>query len=63
LRAALATKLTQLGHVDAEQEASSAMAELVGALSLARVEPDAKRSDAILADSKRALKTRLKLGH
>jgi TetR/AcrR family transcriptional repressor of nem operon len=63
LRSALATKLTQLGHVDAEQEASSAMAELVGALSLARVEPDAKRSDAILADSKRALKTRLKLGH
>ncbi|HET7063227.1 MAG TPA: TetR/AcrR family transcriptional regulator [Rudaea sp.] len=63
LRAALADKLAQLGHADAQQEASSAMSELVGALSLARVEPDAKRSDAILADSRRALKRRLKLEH
>jgi TetR/AcrR family transcriptional repressor of nem operon len=63
LRAALADKIAQLGHADAGQEASSAMSELVGALSLARAEPDAKRSDAILSDSKRALKRRLKLEH
>ena len=63
LRAALAEKLAQLGHADAGHEASSAMSELVGALSLARVEPDAQRSDAILADSRRALKRRLKLEH
>jgi len=63
LRTALADKLEQLGHADARQEASSAMSELVGALSLARAEPDAKRSDAILADSRRALKRRLKLEH
>jgi TetR/AcrR family transcriptional repressor of nem operon len=37
------------------------VAELVGALSLARVEPDSKRSDAILSDSRRALKHRLNL--
>ena len=61
LRAAFAARLTQLGHADAESAASSAIAELVGALSLARVEPDANRSDAILADSRRALKQRLKL--
>jgi len=61
LRTALAEKLSQLGHDNAAQEASSAMSELVGALSLARVEPDARRSDAILADSRRALKRRLKL--
>ena len=63
LRAALADKLAQLGNADPQQEASSAMSELVGALSLARAEPDAKRSDAILADSRRALKRRLKLEH
>jgi len=61
LKAALAAQLAQLGRADAEREASSVLAELVGALSLARVEPDAKRSDAILADSRRALKQRLQL--
>lgn len=61
LTQALAQLLGQLGHVTADREASSAVAELVGALSLARFEDDAERSDAILADSRRALKRRLKL--
>jgi TetR/AcrR family transcriptional repressor of nem operon len=38
------------------------VAELVGALSLARVEPDEARSDAILAASRRSLRRRLDLG-
>jgi TetR/AcrR family transcriptional repressor of nem operon len=37
------------------------IAELIGALSLARIEPDAKRSDAILAASRKQLKQRLGL--
>ena len=61
MRESLASKLELLGHADAGREASSVQAELLGALSLARVEPDVKRSDAILADSRRAIKRRLKL--
>jgi TetR/AcrR family transcriptional repressor of nem operon len=61
LRGALAEKLTALGHDDAEGEASSAVAELVGAVSLARAEPDPAASDMILERSKSALKRRLKL--
>jgi len=47
------------GHRDAEALAASAVAELVGALSLARVEPDEARSDAMLAASRRSLRARL----
>jgi len=61
MRESLASQLEQLGRAGAGHEASSVQAELVGALSLARVEPDGKRSDAILADSRRAIKQRLKL--
>ena len=57
----LAAKLVELGHADSEVLAASVLAELVGALALARVEPDAKRSLAILAASKRALAARLHL--
>ncbi len=53
--------LVRLGIEDAPTLARSVVAELVGALSLARVEPDAKRSDAMLAASKTALKRRLAL--
>lgn len=53
--------LVELGRADAGAQAHSIIAELIGALSLARVEPDAKRSDAILAASKRQLKKRLGL--
>jgi TetR/AcrR family transcriptional repressor of nem operon len=53
--------LDALGRPDARDEASSTLAELVGALTLARAEPDAARSDAILDRSKRMLKRRLGL--
>jgi TetR/AcrR family transcriptional repressor of nem operon len=57
----LAGKLAELGHADAVDEGRSAVAELIGALSLARVETDAKRSDAMLETSKRSLKRRFGL--
>jgi TetR/AcrR family transcriptional repressor of nem operon len=57
----LASKLIELGHEDADAQARSVVAEMIGALSLSRVETDAKRSDAILAASKRSLKRRLGL--
>jgi TetR/AcrR family transcriptional repressor of nem operon len=59
--ARLAEKLSLLGHAVAEAEARSMIAELIGALSLARIEPDAKRSDAILVASRDQLKQRLGL--
>jgi TetR/AcrR family transcriptional repressor of nem operon len=59
--ARLGEKLAALGHKTAEIEARSMIAELIGALSLARIEPDAKRSDAILAASRDQLKHRLGL--
>ncbi|HEY2660331.1 MAG TPA: TetR/AcrR family transcriptional regulator [Caulobacteraceae bacterium] len=61
LRSALAAQLTALGHDRAEDEAASMLAELVGAVSLARAEPDPAGSDAILARSKAALKRRFNL--
>ena len=61
LRARIAALLAQLGRDAAKQEASSVLSELVGALSLARVEPDVRRSDAILADSRHAITRRLGL--
>ena len=57
----LAARLEALGRPDSRAEAASALAELVGALSLARAEPDRARSDAILAASRAALKHRLGL--
>ncbi|MFA6229598.1 MAG: TetR/AcrR family transcriptional regulator [Rhodanobacter sp.] len=61
LAEALADKLESLGHSNAKEEGSSMVAELVGALSLARVEPDRERSDAILAASRAQLIRRLGL--
>ena len=61
LRSRIAEKLALLGHDEAEAEASSSVAELVGAVSLARAEPDRAASDAILDRSRSALKRRLKL--
>jgi TetR/AcrR family transcriptional repressor of nem operon len=54
-------KFTALGCANPQMLARSTVSELVGALSLARVETDAKRSDAILADSRQLLKQRLGL--
>jgi TetR/AcrR family transcriptional repressor of nem operon len=61
LRARLSEKLVLLGHDEAEAEASSAVAEMVGAVSLARAEPDAAASGLILERSKSSLKRRLNL--
>jgi TetR/AcrR family transcriptional repressor of nem operon len=61
LRQRLAGQLALMGRPDPEIEASSMMSELVGALSLARAEPDPATSDAILSRSTTALKRRLSL--
>jgi len=61
LRDMLLDQLTRLGVSAPDQEAGSMLAELVGALSLARAEPEPALSDAILATSKTALKRRYKL--
>jgi TetR/AcrR family transcriptional repressor of nem operon len=59
----LAERLVAMGHADAQELASSTLSEMVGAVSLARAEPDPTRSDAILARSRAALKRRLGLEH
>ena len=61
LTAAIADLLGKLGRADPTDEAASALAEMVGALSLARAEPDAVRADAILERSRKAVKARLGL--
>jgi len=58
----IADKLRELGDRDGDVLAASVIAELVGALALARVEPDEARSDAMLAASRRSLRARLGLG-
>ena len=57
----IAELLAALDHPDAQATAGSVLAELVGALALARADPDPVRSDAILERSRSALKTRLGL--
>jgi TetR/AcrR family transcriptional repressor of nem operon len=54
-------KLVALGLADASALAHSVVSELIGALTLARIELNATRSDAILADSRQLLKQRLNL--
>lgn len=61
LKERLSSQLALLQVPDAQDEASSMLAELIGALALARAEPDAQRSEAILEVSKRRLKTRFAL--
>ncbi len=57
----IAGLLGAMGRPDPQTTAASTLAEMVGAVSLARAEPDADRSDAILAASRASLKTRLGL--
>jgi TetR/AcrR family transcriptional repressor of nem operon len=57
----LAGKLAHLGIANAKDEASSMLSEMVGAISLARAEPDPERSDGILEASRRTLKSRFRL--
>lgn len=58
LTARLAEPLAALGDPDAVETAGSILAEMVGALALARAEPDPARSDAILERSLRAVRRR-----
>jgi TetR/AcrR family transcriptional repressor of nem operon len=53
--------LSALGRPDAGMLASSALAEMAGALSLARSVADPKQSDAILKASRNTLKLRLEV--
>ena len=61
LTAAIAGLQSALGRPDAGMLASSALAEMVGALSLARSVADPRQSDAILKASRDGLKLRLEL--
>ena len=58
----LSAKLAAMGHANPAESASSMLAEMVGAVSLARAEVDPARSDAILDISRRAVKARFGLG-
>jgi TetR/AcrR family transcriptional repressor of nem operon len=57
----IADRLRVLGRAEPETDASSMMAELIGALSLSRAEPDPQRSAMILEGSRRALLSRFRL--
>jgi TetR/AcrR family transcriptional repressor of nem operon len=59
---ALADLIRGAGSDDADAEADSTYAELIGALSMARMEPDGSRSNSILERSRRSIKRRLGLG-
>jgi len=61
LRGRIADKFALVGRADPAADASSMTAELVGALSLARADPDRKASDAILERSRAAVKRRFGL--
>jgi len=61
LTAAIARSLATIGRRHAQEEASSVLAEMAGALALARAEPDPERSEAILRSSRRSIKRRLGL--
>lgn len=61
LTGSLGEMIDRLENGHSAAEASSVLAELVGALTLARAEPDEDLSRAILDNSRRALKTRLDL--
>jgi len=57
----LATRLRALEHAGADAEATSVVAELIGALSLARAVADKAQSDAILGRAKDSILGRLGL--
>lgn len=59
LTRAVAERIEQLGRAEPEALARSVVAEMVGALSLARAEPDEQKSDQMLADSREMVKKRL----
>jgi TetR/AcrR family transcriptional repressor of nem operon len=55
LEARIAAQLSAMGRAEADAEAGSMLAEMVGALTLARAEPNRTRADAILARSRERL--------
>ena len=57
----ISERLAALGHPDPDVQASSMLAEMVGALSLARAVPDPEASDLILERSRRSIRTRFGL--
>lgn len=57
----IAAHIAQLPRDDADELAASILAELVGALVLARIEREPRRSDAILAAARTSVKKRLKI--
>ncbi len=59
----VAGRIEELGHEQPEALARSVVAEMVGALSLARAEPDESRSNQMLADSRELVKKRLGIQH
>jgi TetR/AcrR family transcriptional repressor of nem operon len=61
LVAKLQAMLEDLGHAEPEASAQSTVAELIGALAISRIEPDPKRSDAMLAASRKHIKQALGL--
>ena len=61
MEAEFAEKLAQLGVPDPQANSAAVVAELVGALSLSRAEPDHQRSDQRLAEARSTLKARLGL--
>jgi len=54
----LGEQLERLGVANPQDEATSMLAEMVGALALARAEPDNERSESILNASRQRLKAR-----
>jgi len=62
LRGAVAGLLEAMGRANPDALAASAIAEMVGAIALARATDDAARSDEILAATRGALRERLGLG-
>jgi TetR/AcrR family transcriptional repressor of nem operon len=61
LTARIAEQLALMSHPEPSDTARSALSEMVGALALARADPDPVRADQRLASSRHAVKQRLRL--
>jgi TetR/AcrR family transcriptional repressor of nem operon len=57
----IAKRLEELGQADARATASSVVSEMVGTVALARCIPDRERSDALLENSRKAIRKRMGL--
>jgi TetR/AcrR family transcriptional repressor of nem operon len=62
LTARIADQLSLMGHPEPRLTASSALSEMVGALALARADPDLERAEQRLVSSRMSVKRRLGLG-